>query len=156
MADPDDAAFADWQIFSVREFASYAPVISGLSLPLLAIMLALSWLLDRLPGAFWTVRALVLLFTTFPFALFLRWVQDKPALRLSDGRVLPRRAAKRYAARLWATAMAVIVLWMTGTQLHKPCSWSFEQYSSKCRRAARRARLHPIAPAPAPSPSPIR
>ncbi len=144
---PDDEAYEDWEVFDVEEFSSYGPVISGLSLPLLATTLMLAWLLDRLPGAFWTGRALVLLFATSPFALFLWWVWDKKALRLQDGRILPRPAAKRYAVRLWAMAMAVLVLCMTGSHLHKPCTWYIEQFNSRCQRAAKRARLHPF-PAP--------
>lgn len=149
---PDDEAYEDWEVYDVGEFSSYGSVISGLSIPVLAITLVLAWLFNRLPGAFWTVRGLFVLFATCPYALFLWWTWDKKALRLPDGRILTARDAKRYALRVWTTAVAGTLLWMTGSYLHKPCTWYIESFNSRCQRAAKkRFGLRPIAASPAPT-----
>jgi hypothetical protein len=104
----------DHEIVSVAEFADLGPVLGCAVIPACAIALFLSWLLNTVDAPGWTQAALGAAYATLPCAAFLRWTWNKPAIRLSDGRVLRTAAARRLAVAMWLVTAAILI-WRVAT-----------------------------------------
>ena len=103
IGEPDD-------ISDVAEYQNYRPILRCAAIVACGLALLLQFALSALHAPWWAEIALVVVYATLPFAAFARWIWNKPAIRLPNGRVLGQRAARRYVLLGWGGA-CLLVLW---------------------------------------------
>ena len=81
-----------------------AAMTGGAFLLGMVVMLTLSGL--RAPS--WSITMVMIGYATLPYALLTRWAWNKPAIRLPNGIVLRRAAARR--CTLWGWSLGVVIL----------------------------------------------
>ena len=107
----NDAPVADMEVAPFEDFASYGPIISLAVVPALVLALLLTVGLHAIGAPSWAHAVIGIIYVTLPLIAFLRWVWNKPAVRLRSGEVLNRSAARRYALMMWLAAAAFFLMW---------------------------------------------
>ncbi|CAN5766448.1 hypothetical protein BH11PSE6_BH11PSE6_15460 [soil metagenome] len=109
-SDDEEDLSAEDGVGDVSEFASYGPILGCAAIAALLATLLITAAVRAFGAPDWADYVVGLVYVTLPYAAFTRWVWNKKAIRLANGKILTGREARRLALMIWALAAALIVV----------------------------------------------